>query len=241
MNPSDFSTLVSIAFGAGGTAGALAVFVLQTWFKSRFETTQQRRLAEFKHDLDNSMELAKYQFQRRIADLNRYSERRHESYAELWKLLRTAHGRILDLQREAAPDFSYYDASDVEQHLAKKNIPSGKRAEVIAKWSQDRNLGVEELGSTLSSASRHEALAAFVDANNSYVANELYLSDQVIELAQQSLRELDSLRFYFHDVNDAPSVEGVAARRAAYETLQKLKSRIRDELSRGEHRIITHD
>jgi len=229
----ELPAIISIAVTAGTAAAGVVVFMYKTWFKARIDHASQRTLAEFKHHLDSLGEAARFDYQRQITDFNRYAEKRHECYAELWKLLRTAQGRIVELAETADQEFSYYDHTDVERLLLKTEIPSGKRSEIQEVWKSDRGLGIQMLNQVLASAALHEADRAYRIASNCFVENELYLSDPVNEAVRNCLLRLDTLLVLFSDPRHVTPAKASYEQHRATEAVQELRGVMREDLSIG--------
>lgn len=214
---------------------------LRAWLNRRItagiEYGFQRRLEDHKHELSLAAEAARFDYQRRISDFNLYSSARHESYAELWKLIRAAHGRILELARPVAQEFDYFDADDVEKYLIRKGIPSGKRTEVLQVWINDRSAGVAALNAVVASSDAHEAVTAFISVNNQFVARDLYLSDPVSKATGFILGQLDMLRVNLQSPEGKESIKSVVLQHEVYEAVQQLKRSMQDELARGDYVI----
>src|SRR5688500_7244541 len=104
-----------ILYGGALLLVLAAVYGVRRWLDARIQQGVQARFdreaKEFEHRLALLAERERFDFQRRITDFSILVAQRHEKYAELWRLARRAHGRIIDLARYRPRNFDYFDST----------------------------------------------------------------------------------------------------------------------------------
>jgi hypothetical protein len=223
--------------GALVLLAGLSFRTFKTWLNSRITAGVQHqfneRLQEHKHTLEMAAEEAQFEYQRRIADFNLYSAKVHDSYAELWKRIRYAYSRVIDLRQERSLEFEYYNADDVESRLTREEIPSGKRTAVLKIWNDDRPAGVKALNEVLRYKQLHNAVNGIIEANAAFLSNELYLSDEVSQLTGIFLVHLEHVRLFIQEPERTWSGEGQHMVHEASDMLKTLKAAMRKDMTRG--------
>ena len=217
--------------------------VLRSWLDRRVSGQVQhgfdRRLEQHKHELSLAAETARFELQRQATSYARFIARRHEVYAELWSQLISAQGRTLDLTRLGDQGFEYFDDTDVVGYLERRGIPAGERSRTVEIWRRSRSEGVIALNEATRATNWHEAIGAFMEANNVLVKNELYLSDEVAGAVKTVLLELEELRVVLWRALDAsgphsgdvgPPPTPVLSHQVA-KRLQEIKTMMRQELA----------
>ena len=215
------------------------IWIGKRWLDARIQRGVQARFdreaKEFEHGLALLSERERFNFQRRITDFTILVARRHEKYAELWQLMRRAHGRVIELARFKDLAFDYFDASDADAFLQKRRVPNGRREQVVHTWAHDSNRGAKLLNETLWSTVRHTARHSWVKANNYFVANQLYFSDPVVTASKSILKELDELRVVLEDPDTAESVEAHVLKTDVYKMIEEFRDVLRAELTQSDY------
>ena len=184
-----------MGFPTSAVVSALATFVASTlvawpavkpWIERlvdrRLDFEFARKLATHKQELDVLTENARYDFQKKLANVSLHTTRRHSAYSDAYREARIAHGLIVSLRgTRTVPTFEDYNTNDVTAYLARLEAPKGFTDEICTQWGPDRTGAVERHQPYVRKLEEQSAENAFINARNTVFTNELYFSDAVVE------------------------------------------------------------
>ncbi|MGG4155873.1 hypothetical protein [Peribacillus muralis] len=171
----DFSVYVLSTIVSSG----ILLFIIRNWFKGNINSHFNKKLESHKHDLQKITEDIKYDYQRKIHDFSLYSNKKHEVYAELYKLLNEANIKIkiATARYREYPDFRQFEK--VEKYLKEYQVSDDTIEHVRSKWIIGRNEGVKEFQRVVD---MEKVIKADESRNKAYlylINNELFLNDEV--------------------------------------------------------------
>jgi hypothetical protein len=144
------------------------------------------RLETHRNDLGLITESARYDYQKKLANVSLHTTHRHDAYAKAYRAIRMAHGLIVNQRGlRKAPTFEEYNRADVEAYLQLREAPKGFIEEIIGLWSTDRGLAKAKLVPYARMLELQGAERAFGKAKNLLYLNELYFSDSVVEACSE--------------------------------------------------------
>ena len=112
--------LISFLTSAGVTSGVMALI------QSRISHKYQKAIEAYKHELNAINEQQKFDYQRWMTDFGLFTQKKHEAYAELYKLILIADGSLERLSGfRSVPSFNEYTRADMEKYLGDQHIVEG--------------------------------------------------------------------------------------------------------------------
>ncbi|WP_336474082.1 hypothetical protein [Bacillus sp. FJAT-51639] len=148
----------------------------------------------YRKELNSEIEQLKHEQQRVFKDFELYTTKKHERYPELFKYLETAYGAIFTLRgvvRELT--FENTNKADIEWFLTEEVQATGKdKQEILNLWDQEgqRNLAIQKLNIVKRRVRYHDANQKWVEANDFFIFNQLFLSDEVAQQCREFLNDL---------------------------------------------------
>ncbi len=235
----DLETIFTSATVATAVA-TLAQFILRKIFSNTFDTFSKKKIEAYKHDLSLFSEKQKFEYQRWTTDFNLYTQKKHEAYSELYRLILIADGALQQLVgfREV-PSFEEYDRKDMENYLKGYQVVGGHIPTLLDCWEQNRDACIEKTREYLIKIDFQKAEQERQKAKNFYVIHTLYLSETVEKLVSEILSKLVRqfvmdrqmiVKHYSRDDYPEQSKEIIEKKN---ELLGQLKHEMRKELSVG--------
>ena len=183
-------TAIGAAAATATTILAIAWPILGPWIEKlvdrRLDYVSASRLETHKQKLDVLTEQARYDFQKKLANVGLHVARRHRSYAEAYRACRVAHGLIANQRGlRKYPTFEEYNRDDVVAYLTARDAPKGFIQEILAMWETDRQTAKSRLGPYARMLELQGAENAFIKAKNELYLNELYFSETVIKACNE--------------------------------------------------------
>lgn len=177
----DFSVYVLSTIASSG----ILLFIIRNWLKGNINSHFNKKLENHKHDLQKITEDIKYDYQRKIHDFSLFSNKKHEVYAELYKLLNDANSKIKIATAvfRQYPDFRNQQFEKVEKYLKEYPVSDDTIEHVRSKWISDRNEGIKEFQRAVDMEKVIKADESRTEAYLYLINNELFLNDEVAENA----------------------------------------------------------
>jgi len=185
------TVLVSVLTSAGVTSGIMKLI------SSRVEHKYQKTIETYKHELNTISEQQKFNYQRWITDFSLFTQKKHEVYAELYRLLLIADGSLESLfgLREV-PSFIEYTREDMEKYLRNYQVVEGYIPQLLKNWDKPRNQCIQEIREYLTIIDFQKADKARNEAKNYSLLNSLYLSESTELLVSELLSLLAHQHVY---------------------------------------------
>jgi hypothetical protein len=177
---------LGVAAGTVAVSAAVAWPFVKPWIEKlvdrRLDYAFASRLESHKHELGLVAEAAKYDFQKKLANVSLLVTRRHRAYTRAYRAIRAAHGLIVNQRGiRKSPTFEEYNTADVEAYLRGRKAPEGFIDEITDLWDSDRTAATARLVPYARMLELQAAENAFIRAKNELYLNELYFSDPVVE------------------------------------------------------------
>ncbi|MFH0958199.1 MAG: hypothetical protein V1897_05790 [Pseudomonadota bacterium] len=226
--------LISFLTSAGVTSGIMKLI------SSRVEHKYQKAIEGYKHELNAINEQQRFNYQRWITDFGLFTQKKHEAYAELYRLILIANGSLEGLYGfRQVPSFNEYTRQDMEKHLLDQHIVAGFIPQLLEGWEESREGCVRKIHEYQTMIEFQKADRARTDASNYYLLNSVYLSETVENIVSEVLTLLGHQYVidYQSRIEHYSDETGRAERKQIKERkpvlISKLKATIRSEMSVG--------
>lgn len=208
---------------------------VDTWVERRIGARFDKELEDHRHRLELDAEAVRAQHQRRLQDFSLSTIKRHEVYAELFKLLLIADGSVQRLWGgRLDPDWEKYSAEDISKSMEAAGFTSTQRDDVLQDWDRDRKTALRVYKEAMRNVEKHQALTATTDAKNYFLVNSLFLRDAVSSQVADILRVLNELLSHaliWLDGHSGKEITRLGAESS--EGLEVLKRTLRADLEAG--------
>ncbi len=226
--------LISFLTSAGVTSGIMKLI------SSRVEHKHQKAIEAYKHELNAINEQQKFNYQRWITDFGLFTQKKHEAYAELYRLVLVADGSLEGLYGfRQVPSFDEYTKEDMKKHLLNLNIVEGFIPQLLEGWETSREECIRKIREYQTMIEFQKADRARTDASNYYLLNSVYLSETVEKITTEILTLLGHQYVFDYQsrVEHYSDETGRAERKQIKEKkpvlIKELKATIRKEMSVG--------
>lgn len=220
-----YITSVSIISG-------LVLYLIRALIKDKINNYFGKKMENHKHNLQLITEQAKFDYQRKIQDFGLYTTKRHEAYAEVYKLVLIAYGKVTDLRGlRRVLSFEDYDSEDIKKYLEEKKIPTRKITEIVGKWDVDREIAVKEIRGYEKLRFFQEARNDYAEARNYLYLNELYMADEIVKDVGNVLERLGKLLINYEYPDAGTRTENQSLIKEIDGGLVTVKDSMRKELS----------
>lgn len=185
----DFGRVLGWVVSFGGSAGAVGFVV---WAIRRLvDHRLDAKMAIHRSDLERQADLLRHELQREMVKVELSANRLHVVYPRLFDKLQRAHGAIAGLfGARFAESYDGYDRADIENTIARLNVPRAFRDKVLVVFDRDRADGIAELKSLERRVEIQRAHNSFNRAKNYLIVKSLYASREVKDAAFGVLNEL---------------------------------------------------
>lgn len=228
------TVLISFLTSAAVTSGVMKLI------SSRVEHKYQKAIEAYKHELNTINEQQKFNYQRWITDFSLFTQKKHEAYAELYKLILIADGSLESLfGLQQVPSFEEYTRADIEKYLINQHIVEGFIPQLLNGWETSREDCIRKIHEYQTMIDFQKADRARNDASNYYLVNSVYFSAAIEEIVSKLLELLGHQYVIDHQsrVEHYSDEAGREERKAIKEKkpclIAKLKTTIRSEMSAG--------
>jgi hypothetical protein len=174
--------LVSFLTSAGVTSGMLKLI------SSRVEHRYQKAIEAYKHELNTISEQQKFNYRRWITDFGLFTQKKHEAYAQLYRLILIADGSLERLYGfQELPSFEEYTRADMEKYLINQHIVEGFIPQLLDDWETSRDKCIRKIHDYQTVIGFQKADKARTDASNYYLLNSVYFSELIEEIVSELL------------------------------------------------------
>ncbi|MFC1866529.1 hypothetical protein ACFL0H_00085 [Thermodesulfobacteriota bacterium] len=226
--------LISFLTSAGVTSGVMALI------QSRISHKYQKAIETYKHELNAINEQQKFNYQRWMTDFGLFTQKKHEAYAELYKLILIADGSLERLSGfQSVPSFNEYTSADMEKYLRDQHIVEGFIPQLMDGWETSRDECIRKISEYQTMIDFQKADKARNDASNYYLINSVYLSEAVEEIVTEILNlighqhVIDEQSRVEHYSDESGRKERKEIRKKKPVLIRQLKAMLRKEISAG--------
>lgn len=258
---SDVEFIVQILRGLGVTltvvvgaviAAVLAVMRGAEWYwRRRLESTAdekvqqkvrehsaglERNLENHKAALSLSADAARLTLQRQLTEFSVYAPKRHEVYAEMFRRILEAEGRLYRLYGfRSEPTYKEFSRADFVELFAEKNLPHGQESQLLELLDKEPREGaLKRIRKALYEAEKYEALREHAEANNYFLLNELYLSDAAVEAVRAAMSAMHEYTRFVRFPEHGRSHDRLVARDGMNRAVESARQVMRRDLTRSE-------
>lgn len=190
-----------------GSVGTMAVAGLLIWiFKKSISAALHRDVLrdveKLKSELELKKETIKHDLQKELFSDELLINKKHEVYARLLELVRIAHGAVANLHGISFQrTYEECDEEDLAEVLKEYKVPNGEAQKILQLFRSGRedgkpasvNPGLDEWKKYKRVLDIGTANGNVTDANNYWVINELYMSEEVFDKCKQIIVGLKGL------------------------------------------------
>ncbi|BBI34075.1 hypothetical protein [Cohnella abietis] len=160
--------------------GGFAKFFINSYINGFFN----KKLEKHKSDLQLLIENNRFDLQRKMADFNLYTNKKHEAYMKIYDLFLIAEGHVRSFMGvKKMPDYNEYGLEDIEKKLRSYNLLEKVIQDFLAKWrstfGSPRQELHKEINDYLAMIDIQKSWIKIEEANNYFLINRIYLSDQI--------------------------------------------------------------
>ncbi|MDM8151631.1 hypothetical protein [Priestia megaterium] len=181
---------------------------------------------------NTKLEKHKHILQKKVQDFSLYNVKRHESYAELYKLIKNAEGRLMSLSGvRTSNSFSDFNSEDVQKYLEEFNTPKKKILEIVKLWDENKEtLAIKEIGEYEKIRDVRKAKETYGAARNYWLEHELYFEAEMNNRIEDYFTSLNKLLFYIDFPSD--KLEEIKKRDMIKEDTQNKLSNLKDQMTK---------
>jgi hypothetical protein len=238
-----WSTIVISFLTSAGVTGGIMKLI-----SSRIEHKYQKIIEAYKHELSAISEQQKFNYQRWITDFGLFTQKKHEVYSELYRLLLIADGSLESLfGLMHVPSFDEYSREDMEKYLLNYQVVEGYVPQLVEGWDTSRDTCVHKIRDYLTIIDFQKADKARNEAKNYFLINSLYFSEKAEALVSELLSLLvnqyviDYQNRVEHIRDEVGLAERKTIRQKKPEVLGKLKAAMSGEISAGYYDAKSED
>jgi hypothetical protein len=168
------------------STSAIFIYILKTVFpalvKSTVKSWFDKQLENHKHELSKLLEGTKFNFTRLTHDYSTFNQKRHETYAELYKLLLIAEGNLsrYGIRLITLSKYDHFSETGLRKYLDENlKLPDTVVDRICAMWAHDRegaHKTIYEWQDRIHLSNTSKSVQQF---HNEYLSMELYLSIEV--------------------------------------------------------------
>jgi hypothetical protein len=183
--------------GTISITGLILTTIIKTSINNQFSKNLEKHKSElmkvndqYKQKLNAEIESLKHKQQRVFKDFELYTSKKHERYPELFKVIEIAYGRIFSLRGQGRYlTFENTNKTDIEGYLESKNFTHQDKERILRLWDIEdrRHVAIEMIRGGMRLINYNEAFEKWNEANDSFIFNELFLSEEVSETYRNCL------------------------------------------------------
>lgn len=170
------------------STSAIFIYIFKTVFpalvQSAVKSWFDKQLEEHKHELSKLLEGTKFNLTRLTHDYNTFNQKRHETYAELYKLLLTAEGNLsrYGIRLITRSNYNNFSENGLRKILEEDlKLPDTVIDHICTMWSHDRESAHKTIYEWQERIYLSNASISVQQFHNEYLSRELYLSTEVAE------------------------------------------------------------
>jgi hypothetical protein len=205
--------------------------LVETWIEHRVSHRFNKELETHRYRLAIEAENIRAEHERLLYNATLVTERRHEVYRELFKLIHLANGEICSLfGMRSSPIYDDYNKSDLTKYMDVLRFPGKTKDSILEAWDTDRPWAKKELSIVVRRIDIEKANESYRNAWNYFLLNSLYLNDYLNEATKNIFDPLLTiiLRAEYPDMNAKPGTHELI--KNANNLLDKLRIDLRKDL-----------
>ncbi|MGG7221302.1 hypothetical protein ACQXR1_13460 [Bacillus sp. ATD] len=222
---------------SGGITTGIAIFLIKTYVNNLFN----KNIESYKVELTKSLKDVEFDYQRKFEDFSLYTQKRHQVYAELYRIIQQALRELKDamniLEETALPDSMSKET--LYKVLVKEKFDEEEIDEILAGWNFDPFKTIDTARIIIDEKRIKKANNATQQAWRFFMENELYISDEIADLTQEILRAINDMyateyvSLKYTDGEEAKWNKHIENDRFIKGKLKEVKEQMKEELSIG--------
>jgi len=210
--------------------------------KRNFDHYFEKNLERHKSDLQNILELNKFDLQRKMHDFSLYTTKKHEIYPKLYQLFLLADGRLGELRGfQSKYDFKTLNAEQIIYILKTEyEIPEVSYQKYLTDWDARKESFIDDFIDFMRRVEFQRANRAIIEAKNNALLYDLYLSNEVSEkllklsgLLRSYLVDAEHVKDFIGPERTALAQEMAHTEEEITKLILEIKSIMQSELKKG--------
>lgn len=194
-----------------------------------------KALNEQRHEFERGLEEVRLERDRLAQDFGLFASKRNEVYAEVYSHFTKTVGRLHSVVGfSEGYSFDKCEREFIERYLmTEADVTDARQTQILGLWDRDRQGAVRELNQVQHDQRRRKAEAAFREAKNAAVLNELYFSPEVDAAIHGITQAIAKIVVRLRGPDDREGDTAWDAQQAAERDLNELKGIMQVEMRRG--------
>jgi len=222
-------------FSLFGVLIAAAAYVSRLMAKQVFNKSMEK----YRKEISLEFEKLKLQQQKNFKDFELFTSKKHKKYPKMYYLLEAAYGQIFALRGLGRfLTFKNVNEEDLSLYFDELTMTSFDKSRILEIWRTNNQHAVDEIRKIEKVLKYQIARQKWLEANNYYIYNILYFSDDVSKSCEQLLNNLHDYLLYLEPDFVFTSPEMTIKPRELRETiLPEDRDKVRTEMKK-ELRIL---
>lgn len=200
----DFILNDALTYLGGVSFTACIIALIYFLFKIASQHVFNRNLTKYTGEIEAELEKIKFQYQRTYKDFELYTLKKHDKYPEMFHLLEIAFGSLMQLKINYYYTFNNVNEKDLTKYFQEElKMTEFDQERVLKIWRDNTEAAKSEIWVIEKRVKYDKAKNKWFDANDFYLSNHLYFSEEVIQVIKnhlenmyEHLQDLDPLYIY---------------------------------------------
>ncbi|MEH6989620.1 hypothetical protein [Cytobacillus firmus] len=168
-------------------------------FQKAAQHVFNRNVEKYKGQINQELEKLKLQHQKTLKDFELFTSKKHEKYPEMFLKLEKAIGSIMTIQGERKfYTFDNVNKDDLRIYFNDLNMTNFDQDRIFRLWEDEKETAKDEIRKLERKLKISNSRADWYDANDYFIYNQLFFSENVILVINNLL---DSLYMYLENIN----------------------------------------
>lgn len=147
-----------------------------------------------KKEINLEIEKVKLEQNQLFKNFELFIQKRHECYPELYKLFEIANGQIRQLRgNRRRLTFQNSSATDIENFMRERSFTNYDLEFILQNWDNNKPAALQILDNRLRRIEYEDASSKYIEANDYFFFNQIYLSDEVERIVNEIRNDLYDL------------------------------------------------
>ncbi|ARC70979.1 hypothetical protein C2H96_08425 [Bacillus subtilis] len=174
---------------SGGIVTGVAIFLIKTYVKNLFN----RNIESYKVELTKSLKDVEFDYQRKFEDFSLYTQKRHQIYAEIYRLIQQASSELSEVILKKTVLSKSMSMENLYKVLLEEKFGEKEIDDIIEKWNRDPFKTIETVTKIIDHKKLEKANIAVEQALTFFKENELYISDEIAIFTQEILHAIKDI------------------------------------------------
>lgn len=169
-----------------------------------------KNIEKYKGEINSELETLRFAYQKTFKDYELYTVKKHEKYPEMFHLLEIAYGALMQLKTNTYYTFDNVNIEDIKKYFQEElKLTQFDQDRLLIIWSTDKEEAKLEIYAIEKRIKYNKAKNKWYDANDYYISNNLYLSDDVVQVIHN---HLENMFDYLHGLDPLYVYQGTELR-----------------------------